>query len=185
MTIDQRKAKGCNGIQPERSVDDTPSEFTVAPTLPWHTSTKPNRTARAPWLETTKKKIASKARTGERTERQQVGEHAERMAEQWLITQGLQPFARNVRFRSGEIDLIMVEGQTAVVVEVRFLARSLLHATALESVHGWKQAKVSKAARLWWAQLGQRHFKYLRFDVVAIEGDSPPVWIRNAWQICD
>lgn len=90
--------------------------------------------------------------------------------------------AQNHRCRCGELDLIMVQGDTAVVVEVRQRSNSR-HGSALESVSTHKQSRVTRCAKLWWVQQGQRKFTHLRFDVVALESGSEPQWVQNAWQI--
>lgn len=99
-----------------------------------------------------------------------------------MQSKGLKLVAQNHHCRCGEIDLIMAQGDTAVVVEVRF-RNNKRHGGALESVSSHKQARVSQCAKLWWVQQGQRQFKHLRFDVVALEGDAEPQWVQNAWQI--
>ena len=48
------------------------------------------------------------------------GEQAEQQACDFLITQGLTMVERNFRSPYGELDLIMVDGETLVIVEVRF-----------------------------------------------------------------
>ena len=90
--------------------------------------------------------------------------------------------AQNHRCRCGEIDLIMAHGDTAVIVEVR-LRSNKRHGSALESVSIHKQSRVSRCAKLWWVQQGQRKFTHLRFDVVALENGTDPHWVQNAWQI--
>lgn len=99
-----------------------------------------------------------------------------------LESKGLVLLARNHRCRCGELDLIMAQGETVVVVEVR-LRNNLQHGSALESISSSKQSRVARCAMLWWAQQGQRSFKHLRFDVVALEKGAAPLWVQNAWQI--
>ncbi|MFZ3041734.1 MAG: YraN family protein, partial [Thiobacillus sp.] len=48
-----------------------------------------------------------------------IGQSAEARAEAFLRTQGLKLVARNWRCRFGEIDVIMLDGSTLGVVEVR------------------------------------------------------------------
>ncbi len=110
------------------------------------------------------------------------GQRAETQALRLLEQQGLMLVARNHRCRCGEIDLIMAQGSTAIIVEVR-LRNNNRHGSALESVSTHKQARVSRCAKLWWVQKGQRQFKHLRFDVVALEHGTEPKWVQNAWQI--
>lgn len=52
--------------------------------------------------------------------RQQQGAKRERQARQLLQTSGLRFVAANVRYRTGEIDLIMRDRQVWVFVEVRY-----------------------------------------------------------------
>ncbi|KYP11702.1 MAG: hypothetical protein A0129_06195 [Limnobacter sp. CACIAM 66H1] len=110
------------------------------------------------------------------------GQLAETQALRLLERHGLILVTRNHRCRCGEIDLIMAHGNTAVVVEVR-LRNNSRHGSALESISTRKQARVSRCAKLWWVQQGQRKFKHLRFDVVALENGTEPQWVQNAWQI--
>ena len=76
----------------------------------------------------------------------------------------------------------MAHGDTAVVVEVRMRSNSR-HGSALESISPQKQSRVTRCAKLWWVQQGQRQFMHLRFDVVAIENATEPLWIQNAWEL--
>ncbi len=109
------------------------------------------------------------------------GQHAEQLALHYLQAQGLVLLHQNYRCKCGELDLLMAEGACAVVVEVR--ARSpTRHGQAGESITQAKQQRVARCAALWWVKEGQRKFKHLRFDVVAIQDPQPPQWIRNAWQ---
>ncbi|MCW8344211.1 YraN family protein, partial [Stenotrophomonas sp. SG1] len=52
-------------------------------------------------------------------ERSQRGSAVEAAAEQHLQLAGLRPRARNVRYRGGELDLVMDDAGTVVFVEVR------------------------------------------------------------------
>lgn len=112
----------------------------------------------------------------------QQGQEAETKALQLLMAHGLVLITRNHRCRCGELDLLMAEGDTAVVVEVR-LRNDARFGSALDSISSHKQARVTRCAKLWWVQLGQRRFKHLRFDVVALENGKPAQWVQNAWQI--
>ena len=53
------------------------------------------------------------------TPRQRIGNEAEQQAREHLQQAGLRLVAANVRYKVGEIDLIMWDGQTVVFVEVR------------------------------------------------------------------
>ena len=113
------------------------------------------------------------------------GHHwSEDIAAEFLQRQGLELLVTNYRYRTGEIDLIMIDDQTLVFVEVK-QRRDSQFGRPEESVGMAKQAKLRRTA----ASYLQRHDRSqswpCRFDVVAITG-SPhaPVcpWIQNAFQ---
>jgi putative endonuclease len=106
------------------------------------------------------------------------GQTAEARAEAWLKKQGLTPVTRNWRCRFGEIDLVMRDGDMLVFVEVRLRSRADFGGAAA-SVTPAKQKKLLAAARQYLAAL--KSIPPCRFDVVAIEGDAAPAWIRNAF----
>ena len=109
---------------------------------------------------------------------QQKGARAEARAERYLQEQGLSPVARNYRCRGGEIDLVMRHGATLVFIEVR-LRRNTAFGGALASVDRHKQQRLQLAAQHYL----QRHRWQgpCRFDVVGLEGEGPPQWVRNAF----
>ncbi len=82
---------------------------------------------------------------GTSTERQQTGTKAEDDALAFLQGQGLTPVTRNFRCRSGEIDLIMQDGNTLVFVEVR-KRKNRLYGGAAASITPAKQQKLIKNA---------------------------------------
>ena len=86
-------------------------------------------------------------------DRQALGAAAEDAACAHLRTHGLQLLARNVRFRFGELDLVMRDGATVVFVEVRRRGRSD-YGGAAASVDVRKMRKLALAAQAWLS--GQR-----------------------------
>jgi putative endonuclease len=110
--------------------------------------------------------------------KQLLGKIAENRAERLLCSAGLVILARNWRCRQGEIDLIARDGETLVFVEVRSRA-SNRHGSAADSITLHKQRRVIAAARHYLQTL-PRH-PACRFDVVLLEGDSPPHWLRAAF----
>lgn len=50
---------------------------------------------------------------------QELGQEGEQLAAEFLVSLGYQELARNLRFKQGEIDLLMQEGEVIVVVEVK------------------------------------------------------------------
>jgi putative endonuclease len=107
-----------------------------------------------------------------------LGQSAEVRAESFLAAHGLTPLARNWRCRFGEIDLIMQDGSTRVFVEVRLRSRNDFGGAAA-SVTAAKQKKLLAAARQYLTTL--KTLPPCRFDVVALTGNAPPDWIKNAF----
>jgi len=107
-----------------------------------------------------------------------VGQAAESRAEAFLKTQGLTLVARNWRCRFGEIDLVMQDGATLVFVEVRLRSRSDF-GSAAASVTPAKQKKLLAAARQYLSAL--KTLPPCRFDVIALDSNVAPQWIRNAF----
>lgn len=107
-----------------------------------------------------------------------LGQSAELRAEAYLKTQGLKLLARNWRCRFGEIDLIMQDASTLVFIEVRLRTRSDFGGAAA-SVTPAKQKKLLAAARQYLTTLDT--LPPCRFDVVALAGEAPPEWIKNAF----
>lgn len=110
----------------------------------------------------------------------QKGESAERMAADYLHAQGLQWVASNFRCKVGELDLVMREGTTLVIVEVRY-RQSERFGGALASITRQKQARLI-AATQHYVIIHQLSQCAIRFDVVAIAGDNSIQWIKNAFQ---
>lgn len=112
-------------------------------------------------------------------DRQGRGQAAEQQAAELLIAAGLVEVQRNYRVRGGEIDLIMHHGEHLVFVEVRYRSRGD-YGGAAASVTPAKQARLTIAAQHY--LMGLRHTPPCRFDVVALQPDQPPQWIRDAFQ---
>ena len=79
-------------------------------------------------------------------ERKEAGRSAEQLALRHLHGAGLQVIARNFRCRCGEIDLVMLERTTLVLVEVRYRS-SEDYGGAAASVTWRKQRRLACAAR--------------------------------------
>ncbi|MBK4725120.1 MULTISPECIES: YraN family protein [Erwiniaceae] len=112
--------------------------------------------------------------------RQQQGAACERQARHLLQTSGLRFVAANVRYRAGEIDLIMRDKQVWVFVEVRY-RRNDRFGGAAASITRSKQQKLLRAASLWLNSRGQSFDTTdCRFDVVAITGEQVE-WLPDAF----
>ncbi len=106
------------------------------------------------------------------------GESAEEQAHRFLIDKGLKPVSRNFRCKQGELDLIMTDKQTLVIVEVRF-RKTDKYGSAAESVTRAKQVKIIAATHIYLAS--RKTDCPIRFDVIAISGNGTIDWIRNAF----
>ena len=106
------------------------------------------------------------------------GESAEEQAHRFLINKGLKPVSRNYRCKQGELDLIMTDQQTLVIIEVRY-RKTDLYGSALESVTRTKQSRIIAATHIYLSS--QKTDKPIRFDVVAISGNGKIEWIQNAF----
>lgn len=117
--------------------------------------------------------------------RQLRGCRAEDLAREYLESRGLEVVLRNFRRRRGELDLVLRDGGTLVIAEVRTRARAD-YGGAAASVDAFKQRRIVRAAQ----QLLQQHRDLARmparFDVVVVhapESDAPRVeWIRHAFE---
>jgi putative endonuclease len=114
--------------------------------------------------------------------RQDSGRAAENLARDHLQQQGLRLLAQNWSCRGGELDLVMLDGDTVVFVEVRY-RKHAAWGGALESVDARKRQRLILAAELFLQRENRWGKQPCRFDVVAISpGDSGLNWLRNAFE---
>ena len=92
--------------------------------------------------------------------------------------------SRNQHSRGGELDLVMRDGDTVAVNEVR-QRRSSHFGCAAESVDARKRARIVQATRSLIARQPELARHPIRFDVVAIDGDDRIDWLRNAFDAGD
>lgn len=108
------------------------------------------------------------------------GAQAEDAALRLLERGGLRLVARNFRCRGGELDLVMLDGETLVIVEVRARG-SARFASAAESVDARKQARIVLATQMFLVKQPRHAQRAIRFDVVAFDGAGAPRWIQAAF----
>jgi len=107
------------------------------------------------------------------------GRLAERRAARFLRGLGFEILARNVRTKSGEIDLLAREGASLVVVEVKLRrggARS-----AFAAVGARKKERLLRAVREARVKLRLPPGLPLRFDLVTLADSEPPRLVRGAF----
>jgi putative endonuclease len=115
-----------------------------------------------------------------------LGRRAEDRALRYLESQGLALIARNHRCRGGEIDLVMQDGATLVLVEVRSRSRRD-YGGAAASIGPRKRRRFILAARHLLRTRPDLAKLRARFDVVAIDPGAAPgttrlEWIRDAFR---
>jgi putative endonuclease len=100
-------------------------------------------------------------------DRKRLGRWGEKQGENFLKSKGLKTLARNFSCKTGEIDLIMVDGDGAIVfVEVRTKADESFSPPE-ESITQPKRARLLRAARYFLAA-HKIEDRPLRFDVVTV-----------------
>lgn len=113
-----------------------------------------------------------------------LGARWERVAEAFLNRRGLKTVHRNFQVRFGEIDLIMLDGQTLVFTEVRFRSRNS-YGSGADSVTPSKQKRIISAAQRFLQEKAHHETPPCRFDVVSIgtKGGKPVIdWIQDAFE---
>lgn len=133
-----------------------------------------SRHSDAPTAMTTEPTLSPTQKSGWRAE-EQAGAHLE--------SAGLVILERNLRGRTGEIDLVCLDDEILVFVEVR-QRRSGSYGGAAASVNLRKQQRLIKTAALLLPALTRRCHRTrvpaCRFDVVAIDA-AGLTWIRSAF----
>lgn len=107
------------------------------------------------------------------------GEQSEQLALKYLLNKGLTIVTQNFRCKYGEIDLIMRDQKTLVIVEVRF-RKSNKYGGALESITVKKQSRIITTTQYY--LLTHNVDSPIRFDVVTLSNDNDINWIKNAFQ---
>lgn len=116
-------------------------------------------------------------------ERKAIGILAEDLALAHLLAHGLKLVARNYRCKLGELDLVMLDGQTLVLVEVRYRA-SGDYGGAAASVTWKKQRKLVKTAQHLLLNRSELRRYAARFDVMAVTTGAAGTtieWIKAAF----
>lgn len=119
------------------------------------------------------------------------GAQVEALARAYLERHGLRAVAANANFRFGELDLVMLDGDTLVFVEVRYRregASARGFGGGATSIDANKRRKLVAAADTFL----QSHRAYARaacrFDAVVASGDpAAPAfeWLRDAFRADD
>lgn len=112
--------------------------------------------------------------------RQQRGQQTEQAACRYLQERGLRLVTRNFRCRSGEIDLVMTDGDSLVFVEVRY-RRHDRYGSAAETVDARKQARIIRCAQYYLQRHPGARSRPARFDVISMDAGQGLHWIPDAF----
>lgn len=102
----------------------------------------------------------------------QIGMQAEQKACTYLIAQQLTLIEQNYRCRSGEIDLIMQDGEQLVFIEVKY-RKQKEYGRAADYFTEQKRQKIQRAILHYMQKVGlNSNMTAHRIDLVAIDGDQ-------------
>jgi len=113
-----------------------------------------------------------------------IGRLTEQAAIHFLEQQGLQLLANNIRYKFGELDLIMKQQEVLVFVEVRYRS-NMNYGGALESITATKRARLERAALAYLQSNGLSNKVECRFDLMALTGPLDNIifqWVKNIFQ---
>lgn len=96
-----------------------------------------------------------------------VGQYGETLAARHLVGEGMALLDRNWRCEQGEIDLVLRDGRTVVVCEVKTRS-TRIGGTPHEAVTDLKVARLRRLATRWLEEHGIAHLE-ARIDMVCIQ----------------
>lgn len=108
-----------------------------------------------------------------------IGTEYEKLAEEYLVKNGVRIVERNFRSRFGEIDLIGYDREYLVFFEVKYRVNESA-GYAEEAVNLKKQRTICKVADYYRVKHAVSDFAPMRFDVIAVSGEEIR-WIQNAF----
>lgn len=115
--------------------------------------------------------------TPERREADQRGREGEAQAAMWLVSQGWRIVAERVKTKAGEIDLIAQRPGLVAFVEVKWRARSVALADAIDERRLSRVAAAAESVMHLYATQGED----VRVDVILLAPGHKPHHIENAW----
>lgn len=135
-------------------------------------------------MEQLKKLLWNKKQSVSAQTTTQTGKVTEKFAAEYLLQQNLVLLEQNFHSKYGEIDLIMLDGETYVFVEVKY-RKNDNYGGSLMAVSRSKQEKIRFCTKFYLQQKQLNEYNTpCRFDIVALEGDikKPKInWLKNAF----
>lgn len=121
---------------------------------------------------------------GKQRGRAWLGNYGERVAADWLRSNGCRILARNFKGpHKGEVDIVARDGKLLLFVEVK-TRQERTKIRPLDAVNKAKQALIERGANAWLKRLGTRDLPW-RFDVIEVyveEGVKPRInRVRDAF----
>lgn len=117
------------------------------------------------------------------TRRTELGRKGEALAARYYLDRGCRLLAHNYRTRMGELDLVLMEGETVVICEVKTRTSGAGFGTPAQAVDAAKQRRLILAAGSYLQQAGLSDAP-VRFDVAEVT-PAPGGWqvhcIRDAF----
>ena len=104
-----------------------------------------------------------------------LGRRGEDVAWKLLESKGCELIARNWRVKSGELDIVVLDGETLVFVEVKTLRKK----GAFRPMDNLSMVQIKRNARAagsYWKSLGQPELA-TRFDLIEV--------VLSRWGVCD
>ena len=108
-----------------------------------------------------------------------LGGEYEKLAATYLQQHGCKVLEQNFRNRSGEIDIIAMDGETLIFVEVKY-RKDNAAGNPLSAVNFRKQRQICKVSDFYRLTHGISEFMPMRFDVIGILGEEI-TWMKNAF----
>ena len=112
--------------------------------------------------------------------KRQKGTYYERIAADYLKSNGCEILKRNYRCRIGEIDLIVKDGGYLVFVEVKYRSDAAA-GSGLEAVDHHKQMRIQRAASWYMTEKRIPDDQPCRFDVISFHGEKMTI-VKDAFQ---
>ena len=107
----------------------------------------------------------------------------EQFAKRYLVKQGLLFVTKNFHCRRGELDLIMLDGDTYVFIEVKY-RKNRCFGGAIAAISRSKINKIKQSIVFYLHQAGLNEYNTpCRIDVITLQGNinHPHVnWLKNA-----
>jgi putative endonuclease len=116
------------------------------------------------------------------TQRQRLGTYGEQVAAQHLVQAGMVLLDRNWRGSGGELDLVLRDGRTLVICEVKTRS-STAFGSPLEGVTAVKAARLRRLAGQWISVHGIR-IPDVRIDLIGILRTTGGMEIEHVKAVC-